>query len=346
MTTLPPTQSESVTIIQRKSQFSKKEKVKLTEFEEDVINLWNAKDSLPPLQKRASKRLTLFQKTVRALRRGTLFARTEFAPYNKKFELDDIKIAVNRFYQAATDQKFLPVDKTFMRSIDLVSFFYNPNFKYSRSFFLHFLRNEPKRRLMLAEEDKKKSCPHMEKALIDTFERYNGMKPSLANSEPDSLALLSIWLKTLWLKLEDEDMWTTSVWSEDRMAGLFFDYLRQTGLYYSEFSNLNQDWILKGFVKFLYQKGKIVIPKGEEDEPPFAPAKEPDSLESVQKRAEKHWDEMLKNVKEEENGAELDWGIKEENSETFEKLTEQIAGEEPQLDSNWEGLMKSFSVSR
>lgn len=95
--------------------------------------------------------------TVKKAMKGFLF-REDITPdydkyFGRRFTEDEILLAMERFKLAKFADDYAPVSKTWLKSINLQTFFYNPMSQFEKSLFIKYLNNEPQKIIQNLDPD-------------------------------------------------------------------------------------------------------------------------------------------------------------------------------------------------
>jgi len=200
-----------------------------------VLCYWQSKDTLSkirmPVKDKQSGYLApskTFKETVLAIKRliaGNAFNKTEFVRQNRKFTVEEILLAIERFYIAATSDRHFPLRKDSLKRINLKNFIYNPYYKEDkyRSLFLFYIENEPRLRMQAVEEMPTDRFPALTKALMRRSQLMFRFDPNNL-SERKKLIQCSNQLYDFWTINERTSRWTSPMYA-DGLAREFLDSL-------------------------------------------------------------------------------------------------------------------------
>lgn len=230
---------------------------------DSIIHYWNNKPGLSRLQIplksdyngyiNPSKVLRRCVLLIKRLLAGTAFAKTEFLRKNRKFTVQEIKQAIERFSTAATSDRHFPLRKDSLRRMNLELFIYSNYHKEEkyRSQFLYYIENEPQPRVEIAGEAPADKCPPLSFALLKRCETVFNFDPDDWRTR-NNIVVAANKLYAFWIENQRDQLWiaemtvnsiiaefidalfTWAQWKEDRRV------MPQT---------LTQDWAIKGVFK-------------------------------------------------------------------------------------------------
>lgn len=200
-----------------------------------VLSYWQARDTLSkmkmPIKDGQSGYLSpskVFKETVLLIKRliaGTAFTKTEFVRQNRKFTVEEILLAIDRFYTAATSDRHFPLRKDSLRRFNLKNFIYNPFYKEEkfRSLFLFYVENEPRLRMQAVEETPTDRFPPLTKSLMRRTQLMFRFDPD-NYSERKKIIACSNRLYDFWTINERANRWTSPMYA-DGLVREFLDSL-------------------------------------------------------------------------------------------------------------------------
>jgi hypothetical protein len=114
----------------------------------NIIDYW-VKSGLKSLPKEGTKSFKAIVLAITRINRGKFYTdKPELFEYqNSRFTEEQIMMAIDNFALSAKDSTYYPVNKAFIQNITLLQFFYHPYSQYTKSYFLHYLKNEPIKRV-------------------------------------------------------------------------------------------------------------------------------------------------------------------------------------------------------
>ena len=202
---------------------------------EKALLHWQSKSHLSkmkmPIKDQQSGYLSptkVFKETVMTIKRliaGTAFSKTEFVRQNRKFSVEEICLAIDRFHTAATSDRHFPLRKESLRRLNLNNFIYNPFYKDEkfRSQFLFYVDNEPRPRIQAVEEMPADRFPALTKALMRRGQLM--FRFDLDNlNERKKIIQCSNKLYEIWAVNEKASRWTSPMYA-DGLAREFMDSL-------------------------------------------------------------------------------------------------------------------------
>jgi hypothetical protein len=117
-------------------------------FIKNVMAYWS-QSNLKSLPKENTKSFVATAKAIEQINKGKFFINKEGCEefQNSSFPEEQIYMAIDKFTLSANDSTYYPIDKSYLKSVTLFQFFYSTYSKYTKSYFLHYLKNEPIQRV-------------------------------------------------------------------------------------------------------------------------------------------------------------------------------------------------------